>query len=484
MTLRVRLTLTLVALVVIGLVASDLATYTALRSFLVRRVDQQLRSAALPVADELLSPDFHSGEVHGGPAGIWAALYDSSGSKVRQITPLTYGGSAPSPPAITRPTASSDDTTATPFTVASEDGSGAGYRAVAVRLDNGSVVVVAVPLADVSETLRRLTVVAGLVTLGVLAAMALLSWVTVRRELRPLRHIEETAGAIAAGDLSQRVEQTDPRTEVGRLGTALNIMLGRIEHSMEEQRASEEALRRFLADASHELRTPLTSIRGYAELFRRGAEDDPADTAVSMRRIEQESQRMGSLVDDLLFLARSGQGRPIAHEPVDIARVATDAVQDARTVDPGREITLDAPPTLLVVGDEGRLRQVLANLLSNALGHTPPGTPVTVRVLTEDGTVQLEVSDAGPGLNGDEAAHVFEPFFRADPSRGRVRSEGTNGNGQGTGLGLSIVAAIAEAHGGGAEVTSVPGDRTTFTVRLPLEPNAAGSPEDPARASD
>jgi two-component system OmpR family sensor kinase len=483
-TLRVRLTLTLVALVVIGLVASDIATYTALRSFLVRRVDQQLRSAALPVADELLSPDFHSGEVHGGPAGIWAALYDPSGSKVRQITPLTYGGDAPSPPAITRPTASSDDTTATPFTVAAEDGSGAGYRAIAVRLDNGSVVVVAVPLADVAETLRRLTVVAGLVTLCVLVAMALLSWVTVRRELRPLRHIEETAAAIAAGDLSQRVEQTDPRTEVGRLGTALNVMLGRIEHSMEEQRASEEALRRFLADASHELRTPLTSIRGYAELFRRGAEDDPADTAVSMRRIEQESQRMGSLVDDLLFLARSGQGRPIAHEAVDIARVAADAVQDARTVDPGREITLDAPPALLVVGDEGRLRQVLANLLSNALGHTPPGTPVAVRVRTEDGTAELQVSDAGPGLNGDEAAHVFEPFFRADPSRGRVRSEGTNGNGHGTGLGLSIVAAIAEAHGGSAEVTSVPGDGATFTVRLPLEPNATGVPEDPARASD
>jgi two-component system OmpR family sensor kinase len=190
-TLRVRLTLTLVVLVVIGLVASDIATYTALRSFLVRRVDQQLSSAALPVAGELLSPDFHPGEVHGGPAGIWAALYDSSGTKVRQITPVTYGGSAPpSPPAITRPTANSDDTTATPFTVASEDGSGAGYRAIAVRLDNGSVVVVAVPLADVAETLRRLMVVAGLVTLGVWAAMALLSWVTVRRELRPLRRIE------------------------------------------------------------------------------------------------------------------------------------------------------------------------------------------------------------------------------------------------------------------------------------------------------
>jgi two-component system, OmpR family, sensor kinase len=224
------------------------------------------------------------------------------------------------------------------------------------------------------------------------------------------------------------------------------VMLGRIEHSMEEQRASEEALRRFLADASHELRTPLTSIRGYAELFRRGAEDNPGDTAVAMRRIEQESERMGSLVDDLLFLARSGQGRPIAQDAVDLARVAADAVQDARAVDPGREITLDAPDGLVVVGDEDRLHQVVANLLSNALAHTPPGTRVAVRVRVADGGAELEVSDHGPGLNGEQAAHVFEPFFRADPSRGRVRSPEANGNGRGTGLGLSIVAAIAAAH--------------------------------------
>jgi two-component system, OmpR family, sensor kinase len=211
-TLRVRLTLTLVALVVIGLVASDIATYTALRSFLVRRVDQQLGSASFPVAHLLLSPDFSSGEVRADPegsaflpAGTWAALYDASGTEVRHVT-LTYGGADLTPPAITPQIAGSDDTTATPFTVAAQDGSGAGYRAIAVRLNDGSVVVVAVPLRDVAETLRRLTIVAGLVTLGVLAAMGMLSWVTVRRELRPLRRIEETAGAIAAGDLSRRVE--------------------------------------------------------------------------------------------------------------------------------------------------------------------------------------------------------------------------------------------------------------------------------------
>jgi two-component system OmpR family sensor kinase len=256
---------------------------------------------------------------------------------------------------------------------------------------------------------------------------------------------------------------------VGRLGGALNVMLGRIERSMDEQRASEESLRRFLADASHELRTPLTSIRGYAELFRRGAGDDPADTALAMRRIEQESARMGVLVDDLLFLARSGRGRPIAREPFDLARVAADAVQDARAVDPSREIGLEAPGSLVVVGDEGRVRQVLANLLSNALTHTPQGSPIQVRASQAEGWADLAVADHGPGLTPDESAHIFEAFYRADPARGRS----AEANGAGTGLGLAIVAAIAEAHGGSASVTSEPGVGATFTVRLPV----AGPPE-------
>ena len=244
----------------------------------------------------------------------------------------------------------------------------------------GRRLVVAIPLTELSNTLRRFSLIAGAVTLVVLATMALLSLFTVRRGLRPLEQIEQTAEAIAAGDLSRRVDETDPRTEVGRLGASLNVMLGRIEEAMDERRESEEALRRFLADASHELRTPLTSIRGYAELFRRGASDDPADTALAMRRIEQEGERMGVLVEDLLFLARAGEGRPIGNEPVDLVRVTTDAVYDARAVDPSRTIDIETPDALMVTGDEGRLRQVLANLLSNALTHTPPGTSVAVRL--------------------------------------------------------------------------------------------------------
>jgi two-component system OmpR family sensor kinase len=314
--------------------------------------------------------------------------------------------------------------------------------------------------------------------------MAILSLFTVRRGLHPLERIETTAEAIAAGDLSRRVEETNPRTEVGRLGASLNVMLERIEEAMDERRASEEALRRFLADASHELRTPLTSIRGYAELFRRGASDDPADTALAMRRIEQEGERMGVLVEDLLFLARAGQGRPIAHEPVNLVRVAKDAVDDARAVDPTRAVELDAPDPFEVSGDDGRLRQVFANLLSNAITHTSAGTPVTVRVRVDDGWAEIEVSDRGPGLAADEATHVFEPFYRADPVRGRVRAGDGGDDEQGTGLGLAIVAAIAEAHGGGVGVTSEPGDGATFRVRLPvagLTPDDDPSPSASAR---
>ena len=238
---------------------------------------------------------------------------------------------------------------------------------------------------------------------------------------------------------------------------------------MEERRASEAALRRFLADASHELRTPLTSIRGYAELFRRGAGADPGDTAIAMRRIEQESERMGELVNDLLFLARAGHGRPVAHDPVDLVRVAGDAVLDARALDGERDISLDVPAELMIRGDEARLRQVCGNLLSNALAHTPPGTAVRVRVVGDAGSALLQVADSGPGIDPEDVAHVFEPFYRVDPSRERTGARAPNADGSGTGLGLAIVAAVAEAHGGSVSVESESAGGATFTVRLPVE---------------
>ncbi len=477
MTLRARLTIALVLLVGVGLIVADVATYTALRSFLYRRVDQQLESSP-GFALGLLANDHPgafpapSGPPNGGllPSGTYAVVFDPSGNTVTQQF-FTYGGTTPALPDLPADAGTSGIAPHDPYTVGCVGGGSLHYRALSTELGGsltGYTLVVAIPLTETSQTLQRLLVIAGLVTLAVLAAMALLSWWTVRRGLRPLAEIEVTAGEIAAGDLSRRVEETNPRTEVGRLGASLNVMLERIEEAMEERKASEESLRRFLADASHELRTPLTSIRGYAELFRRGASERPDDTALAMRRIEQESERMGLLVGDLLFLARAGQGRPIAQESVDLVRVVVDTVQDARAVDPARDIEIETPPTLTIRGDEPRLRQVLGNLLSNALTHTPDGTPVSVRLQDDVGWAELSVSDRGPGLSVDEVAHVFDPFYRVDPSRSRSTEGVPEDDGGGTGLGLAIVWAIAEAHGGSAGVVSEPGKGATFTVRLPL----------------
>ncbi len=246
-------------------------------------------------------------------------------------------------------------------------------------------------------------------------------------------------------------------------------MLTRIEESFAERRETERRLRQFVADASHELQTPLTSVRGYAELFRRGAAQRPDDLATAMGRIEAEATRMGVLVDDLLLLARLDQGRPMDAAPVDLTALVGDLVADARAVEPDRPIALEAGAPVTVHGDDLRLRQVVGNLLSNARAHTPPGTPVTVRTLVRNGEAVVEVADRGPGLPSEHAARVFERFFRADPSRARASG--------GSGLGLSIVSSIAEAHGGRAEVESAPGEGALFRVVLPLE----GTPADDSR---
>jgi two-component system OmpR family sensor kinase len=309
------------------------------------------------------------------------------------------------------------------------------------------------------------------VFLAVLLALALLTWWVVNLGLRPIHEMEETAGKIAAGDLSQRVDIVDENTEVGRLGIALNKMLEQIETAFDERAASEDRLRRFVADASHELRTPLTSIRGYAELFRRGAADRPEDLAKAMRRIEEEANRMGVLVDDLLLLARLDQKRPLEVQPVDLTRITRDAVDDTRAVAPARVIDYTPNGAVVVPGDEVRLRQVLANLMQNTLRHTPADTPVHVRVATTDDNAIIEVRDEGPGMTEEESARVFERFWRGDPSRTRASG--------GAGLGLAIVAAIADAHGGHAEVEAAPGAGATFRVFLPRQ-RAEAVVEDPA----
>src|SRR3954452_17840332 len=268
-----------------------------------------------------------------------------------------------------------------------------------------------------------------------------------------------TAGAIAGGDLSHRVESTDPRTEVGRVGIALNAMLDRLESAFAARQASEERLRRFLADASHELRTPLASIRGYAELFRMGAATSPADTAKAMRRIEDEAARMGVLVEDLLTLARLDQVADAPHTEVDLARLVGDAVDDARATAPDREISRAVEGETTVLGDAHQLRQVLANLVRNALVHTPDGAPVEVTARRDGDEVCLEVRDHGPGLPTDDPDEIFERFWRSEG--GRVRGRG------GAGLGLAIVAGIVDAHRGTVRAGNAPGGGASFVVRLP-----------------
>ncbi len=302
-----------------------------------------------------------------------------------------------------------------------------------------------------------------LVTLAVLVALVALGLWVVRLGLRPLSAIEGTAAAIAAGDLTRRVDRAEPQTEVGRLGIALNTMLARIEASFRAQEASEQKLRRFVADASHELRTPLAAVRAYAELFTRGADSRPDDLARSMKGIGRESERMSLLVDDLLLLARLDEGRPLERELVRLDEVVSEAVETARTVEPQRLIACELEPAV-VIGDRDRLRQIVDNLLSNVRAHTPREAAVSVRVTSPNGSAVIDVEDRGPGLAADETDRVFERFYRADASRARASG--------GVGLGLSIVAAVAEAHGGTVGAQSVPGDGSTFTITLPLaQPN-------------
>lgn len=476
MSLRGRLLAGLVALVTVGMLVSDVVTYTALRSFLIDRIDQQLQETVLPAAQEL---SIQSKFQHGPsgrtviPAGTDARLLDGDGRVVATLPGFReHSDPPPHLPVLASRTHASGPS---PFTTGAEGGSSLRYRALATPTTDGGMFVVALPLRDVTQTLGRLVLIEVIATLSVIVLLGLLSLWVVRVGLRPLDQMATTAGAIAAGDLSRRVERADDRTEVGRLGAALNGMLGHIERAFAARTASEQRLRRFVADASHELRTPLTSIRGYAELFRRGAAERPDDLETAMRRIEDESARMTVLVDDLLLLARLDQGRPLEQETVDLVALASDAVDDARTVSPDRPITFETNGPVTVTGDEARLRQVTANLLANARVHTPEGTRVHVRVLSTDDGAQLEVADEGPGLAPDEAAHAFERFYRADPARARA--------GGGSGLGLSIVAAIAAAHGGRATLDTGPGHGACFRVELPRGEPPRGEPPAPLTAS-
>jgi two-component system, OmpR family, sensor kinase len=464
--LRARILVATGVLFVIGLGVAGFTTYRIVGGLLVDRVDDQLEAAARPVAAALArtAQPRHGGE-HGLflPAGSYAALVDASG-RVRREARFAFGQGAPRPE-IPKELIRSQTPDGEPMltTVSAERG-GTEYRLIAEPRGEEGTVIVAMPLTEVNATKRLLLLIGGAVSGLVVVAIGLAAYWLTRRELRPLERMAEKSRAIAAGDLSQRLEPADPRTEVGLLGGALNAMLAEIERAFAERLAAEERLRRFVADASHELRTPVTSIRGYAELFRRGAGERPGDLANVMRRIEQEGERMGQLVEELLLLAQLDQGLPLERQPVNVAAVVDAAVDAARAADPERPIEFDAQSRLVVVGGESRLRQVVDNLLTNARVHTPAGTPIHVRLGVEDEQVVLEVADAGPGVPAEEADSIFERFYRTD--RSRTRSQG------GVGLGLAIVRSLVEAHGGTVAYRPRPGGGSVFRIVLPLAPAA------------
>jgi two-component system OmpR family sensor kinase len=524
----------LLALVALALAVISVASLTVFRNYQIDRANQQVMDLYQREVRLIHSSDAQFPTVN--VSGPYLTAIIPSGTALRtevgQLPGPPLGGSLPDVP-----TSGSWYTTNGTRMVNVGAVSGSDNWRVITQRFNGAVtnnlgesqtvnatLIVGVDLGDINGTISQLAGIDLIVSVIIIVGLAVVGVAIVRASLRPLTDIERTAQAIAAGDLSRRVPDQDPVTEVGRLGQSLNTMLSQIESSFYAQaqseaaaRRSEERMRQFVADASHELRTPLTAMRGYAEYYRqRGGlhEDAPsngqpgsgqpgsgqpgsgqpgsgqpgsgqpsdelgshaqltrADMDRIMQRVEQESARMGVLVEDMLLLARLDQQRPIEHRPVDLLTLAADAVQDARIIAPDREITLDigSGAAFLILGDEVRLRQVIGNLMNNALTHTPEGTPVAVRVLAGPRqpvpSVVLEVADQGQGLRQDQAEHVFERFYRADQARTRKAG--------GTGLGLAIVAALVAAHDGTVALKTAPGQGATFRITLPLAPEAQG----------
>jgi two-component system OmpR family sensor kinase len=459
--LRTRLLAGVVGLVAIALVVTGIAGTALLRTYLVNQVDAQLKVGVGAVGKAVGRP------LQGPPGGqlqlptqFWFTVLGPNGGVERQVGG-SLGKDDPGPDLSAVDAAKVQSAAGKPFTVPSTSG-GSGFRVRAVELPDGTgITAVAISLHSVDDTVQRMQTITWIVAVLVLVLLAALAAVAVRVSLRPLDAVERTAEDIAAGDLSRRVPAGPPGTEIGRLSNTLNAMLVQIESAFAAREHSESTLRQFIADASHELRTPLTTVRGYAELARKGAFVDEVTEQRAMGRIESEAIRMGGLVDDLLLLAYLDQQRPLMVTTVDLGSLTSDAVADARARDPRRQIDSSSPADpVLVDADADRMRQVLGNLLGNALVHTPEGTPVHVSLTRLGHEARLVVTDEGPGLEPDHVARIFERFYRADPSRSRAQG--------GSGLGLAIVQAVVQASGGSVACTSVPGEGTSFEMVLPL----------------
>ena len=465
MSLQARLLAGLAAVAIVLISASAIVTATT-RNRLFDQVDARLTVATADRGTKFGSPKPDDGRDQPRPASepperlgdLYEGILNSDGSLVTFFEPNLPGQDYGSPNLDDVDTAALAAGSRL-FTVPATENT-VRYRVATRPTGDGSVFVAALPLADIDDTMSRLlaveVVAVGLVLLG-LAAVA---WWVIRLGIRPIKAITKSAGEIAAGDLDVRVPETAPGTESGALAVALNGMLGRIEAATNARAESDARLRRFVADASHELRTPVTTIRGYSELYQAGGLHEPTELADAMRRTNEEAQRMGRLVEDMLVLAKLDQERPLNNVPVDLARLATDAARDARAVAPDRDVRLVADQPTEVLGDVDRLRQVIANIVGNAIAHTPAETPIAIEVSRSGDHAVLAVRDWGQGMSAEVAARVTERFYRADPSRSRPRG--------GSGLGMSIVDAVVSAHGGRIELDSELGSGTTVRILLPV----------------
>jgi two-component system OmpR family sensor kinase len=479
--LSVRLVAGVLVLVAVTLLAIGYAGARELDGYLRDKAGEELQLISSR-AERLVTSDDNMPGNAGLPTGYVAYLVDPDG-RVLRTARSSFDTDTRSPNVPVRLDELSFPGRRHPVEVTGTRGSRWLVLVRPAERSPGDYLVLGENLSDLNATVNRLILIEVTAGITALAALAVACYWLVRLSIRPLRMVEMTAEKIAAGDLSRRVPDRGTRTEIGRLGTAVNGMLGRIETALGHQTASEAAarqsasqLRRFAADASHELRTPLTTIRGYAEMYRQqratmaGAE---ADRLVG--RIEDQARRMGGLVDDLLLLAHLDQRRPLRRDPVDLTSLAADVVLDTQALSTQHPVELvgsdgagddgaagDAGP-VTVPGDAERLRQVIVNLVGNAVKHTPAGTPIEVAVgpTTVDGrpAAVLEVRDSGPGMSAEQAAHAFERFYRADPTRAAI--------GGGAGLGLAIVAAIVAAHDGTVDLTTAPGAGTRIRVTLP-----------------
>jgi two-component system, OmpR family, sensor kinase len=504
--LRSRLLVAIGVIALVALAIADVATYRYLESFLYQQADRQLdvahghfesaanagRLNSLCLGPTSFAPQQQS---PGGPPGDqddpppFSNVTGASAIEVRSPTGgvvshqscAAYVGThayLPAIPAVVTGLSRSDDGTKVAyFDAPSTKPGGPEFRVRASTLRNGDLLIVAQSIGDTGDTLHHLLLIELAVTGGAVVIALIGGFWLVRIGLRPLRDMETTAESIAAGNLTERVPGENDTTEIGRLARTLNVMLARIESAFGARlaserglRASEARLRRFVADASHELRTPIAAISAYAELFGRGASEQKADLERVMGGIRSETTRMERLVADLLLLARLDEGRPMEQRSVDLVALCAEAVRTAATVGPDWPVTFHASQPIEVMGDPTSLRQVVDNLLGNVRAHTPPGTEVSVDVEPEPNGAVITVSDKGPGMEPEEAEHIFERFYRSDPSRSRA-----NG---GAGLGLSIVSAIVANHGGTVSAQGQVGVGTTFTVHLPFVSAVATSAGD------